>query len=260
MLTHRILAAEQGYDAFEGVFEYNDSYIKKEDPHIAFFCDILEPICAAYEKKHFGEMFRVLGDRVPAIRCHADKLKWAHDMEQLLALRGTGTIGAVIDHLRKSEHPRLTEAVEKKEKELERLGPNPTAEEPSSITRLRQLKQVSYQEVIALDRFIDEETPFATKHGVKGAEFENVLVVFGRGWNQYNFNQFLEWAVDADNIPENRRDAYERNRNLFYVTCSRPRRRLALLFTQKLTTAAMMALSNWFGTGAIQSLQISNQQ
>jgi DNA helicase-2/ATP-dependent DNA helicase PcrA len=250
------LAAEQGYDAFEDVFDYNESFIKKEDPHIAFLCDTLEPMCAAYEKKHFGEMFAVLGDRLPAIRRHADKLKWTHDMDKLLALRSAGTIGAVIDHLRQVERPRLTEAIEKKERELERVGPNPSADEPPSITRLRKLREVSYREVIALDRFIDEETPFATKHGVKGEEFENVLVVFGRGWNQYNFNQFLEWAGSPGNIPANRRDAFERNRNLFYVTCSRPIRRLSLLFTQKLTPAAMTTLSNWFGAGAIQSLQM----
>lgn len=256
MLTHRVLAVEQGYDAFEGVFDYNESYIKKEDPHIAFFCDTLEPMCAAYELKHFGEMFAVLADRLPAIRRHVDKLKWTQDMDKLLELRSTGTIGTVIDHLRKTEHPRLSEAIEKKEKELEHLGPNPAAEEPPSIARLRKLREISYQEVIALDGFIDEQTPFATKHGVKGLEFENVLVVVGRGWNQYNFNQFLEWAGDADNIAENRRDAFERNRNLFYVTCSRPRRRLALLFTQKLTPTAIATLSNWFGAAAIHSAQI----
>ena len=258
MLTHRVLAAEQGYDAFEDVFNYNESFIKKEDPHIAFLCDTLEPMCAAYERKHFGEMFAVLGDRLPAIRCHADKQQWSRDMDKLLALRTTGTIGAVIDHLRQGEHPRLTEAIQRKEKELERVGPTPTDDEPPTISRLRKLRKVSYREVIALDRFIDEATPFATKHGVKGAEFENVLVVVGRGWNQYNFNQFLEWAGDATSLPEDKRDAFERNRNLFYVTCSRPRRRLALLFTQKLTPTAMMTLSKWFGAGAIQALRISN--
>jgi hypothetical protein len=36
------------------------------------------------------------------------------------------------------------------------------------------LRAVSYTELIALDQFIDGHTPFATKHGVKGAEFENV--------------------------------------------------------------------------------------
>jgi DNA helicase-2/ATP-dependent DNA helicase PcrA len=258
MLTHRVLAAEQGYDAFEDVFDYNESFIKKEDPHIGFLCDTLEPMCSAYQNKHFGEMFAILGDRLPAIRCHADKLKWTHDMDKLLALRSSGTIGAVIDHLRQTQHPRLSDTIEKKERERERLGPSPGADEPPSISRLRKLREVSYRELIALDRFIDEETPFATKHGVKGAEFENVLVVFGRGWSQYNFNQFLEWAGSPNDIPANKRDAYERNRNLFYVTCSRPRRRLGLLFTQKITPAAVTTLSNWFGAGALRPLEISN--
>jgi hypothetical protein len=76
--------------------------------------------------------------------------------------------------------------------------------------------------------------------------------------NQYNFNQFLEWAGSPNHIPGSKREAFERNRNLFYVTRSRPRRRLALLFTQELTPPAMATLSNWFGAGAIQELRISN--
>jgi len=114
------------------------------------------------------------------------------------------------------------------------------------------LRNISYQEVIALDRFIDEQTPFATKHGVKGAEFENVLVVFGRGWNQYNFGQFLEWASNPNTVPSNKRDTYERNRNLFYVTVSRPKKRLAVLFTQELTNGALTMLKKWFGNGTIR--------
>src|SRR3546814_1202712 len=72
-----------------------------------------------------------------------------------------------------------------------------------------------------LDRFIDGHTPFATKHGVKGAEFENVLVVVGRGWNKYNFAQMLEW-IDAGPPPD-KLEFFENNRNLFYVACSRPK-------------------------------------
>jgi DNA helicase II / ATP-dependent DNA helicase PcrA len=118
------------------------------------------------------------------------------------------------------------------------------------------LREVSYREVVALTRYIDEQTPFSTKHGVKGAEFENVLVVFGRGWSHYDFNKFLEWAGAGDEIPANKREAFERNRNLFYVACSRPRRRLALLFTQRITSRAITTLGSWFGEDAIHSLQL----
>lgn len=37
-----------------------------------------------------------------------------------------------------------------------------------------------------------KQTSFATQHSVKGAEFENVLVVLGGGWNHYNWPLLLE--------------------------------------------------------------------
>jgi len=255
ILTHRVLALEQGYQNIADIFPYNDAYIQKQDPHIAFFADTLEPVCMAYQEKRFGNIFAVLGGRSPAIRTMADKVSWINSMNKLMEIRATGTIGAVLDYLRQTKHPHLLpDSVENREKEFEQYEQSPTAEEPTSITLLRKLRDVSYKEIISLVQFIDEKTPFSTKHGVKGAEFDNVLVVFGRGWNQYNFNQFLEWARTS--IPSDKMDTFERNRNLFYVTVSRPRKRLALLFTQKLTAEAIATLINWFGDTAIHSLEI----
>jgi DNA helicase-2/ATP-dependent DNA helicase PcrA len=191
LLTHRILAREQGYENLARVFRSNDAYIKKEDPLIAFFVDVLEPVCVAYQEKRFGEMFAVLGGKKPAILSPADKINWARDMDVLLELRSSDSIGAVIDHLRRTERPRLPEDVARLERELKQARRSPSTDESSSVIRLRELRSVSYREVIALTRFIDGYTPFSTKHGVKGVEFENVLVVFGRGWNRYNFNRFL---------------------------------------------------------------------
>ncbi|HVN96856.1 MAG TPA: UvrD-helicase domain-containing protein [Syntrophorhabdaceae bacterium] len=256
MLTHKVLAREQGYNNLADVFPYNDAFIKKEDTHIAFFMDTLEPVCIAYENKHFGEMFAALGTRTPAIRSHTDKTAWARDMDTLLTLRSTGTIGAVLDHLRQSKRPRLPEAAERKEQKLQQWLKDPNMEDASKLERLHALRAISYQEVVALSRYINSFTPFETKHGVKGAEFENVLVVVGRGWNQYNFNQFLEWANSPATVPSEKRDTFERNRNLFYVTCSRPTTRLAVLFTQQLSNPAMVTLAKWFGTNTIHSLQI----
>ena len=91
---------------------------------------------------------------------------------------------------------------------------------------------------------------------MKGAEFENVVVVVGRGWNRYNFNEMLEFATDEFKIPANKQASFERNRNLFYVTCSRPKRRLAVLFTQQLSAAAMQTVRNWFGDDTIEAVNL----
>jgi len=256
MLTHKVLAKEQGYNNLANVFPFNDMYIKKDDAHIAFFVDTLEPICSAFEKGQYGEMFAVLGGS-PAIHSHADKVEWTESMNALLALRATGSIGAVLDHLRRAKRPQLPDAVERKERELERMTADTPADEVTVVERLRSLREVSYREVCALDKFIDGHTPFATKHGVKGAEFENVIVVLGRGWNHYDFNQMLEWAAAPSTIPADKQETFERNRNLFYVVCSRPKTRLALLFTQRLSSAALRTLERWFGSGAIHAAPLS---
>lgn len=256
MLTHNVLAEEQGYRNLANVFSRNESYIKKEDAYIAFFSDILEPVCTAYESRHFGEMFAALDRRTVSIQKYSDKVKWAEDMDALMQLRQTGTIDQVLNHLNTTKRPRLSEKIEHSESKYTRLSNIPEAErseeEKSFLERLQKLKSVSYSEVIALVNYINDKTPFETKHGVKGAEFENVLVVFGRGWNHYNFCQMLEWVKNV--IPAGKQDTFERNRNLFYVACSRPKKRLALLFTQELTQDALETLSKWYGDEAIHSL------
>jgi DNA helicase-2/ATP-dependent DNA helicase PcrA len=127
---------------------------------------------------------------------------------------------------------------------------------PRSLAELDALWGVSYREIINLTDYLTGHSPFETKHGVKGAEFENVLVIIGRGWNQYDFNEMLELAHDSSHVPVKRQTAFERNRNLFYVACSRPKRRLALLFTQELSSRALQTLKTWFGADTIEALNL----
>lgn len=254
MLTHRVLAGKQGYSSIPAVFAHNESFTKKEHPHIAYFADTLEPACEAYIARRYGEMFLALGSHVPAIRGQADKEKWTVAMERLIELRDCGTVGDVMDHLRQARRPRLPDPVERRERELAHFDRDAGEEMPRGLSELESLRAVPYQEIIALCRYLSGHSPFETKHGVKGAEFENVLVVVGRGWNQYNFGEMLELAGDVTRIPTAKEAAFERNRNLFYVACSRPKKRLAILFTQELSTAAIQTASNWFGNEMIESI------
>ena len=199
-------------------------------------------------------MFYALGSNVPAISTQADKKKWSEAMDRLIELRDGGTVGDVVEHLLSARRPRVPDAVERREHELRKFDPDSDEEMPRPLKELSELRQVPYQEIVALSRYLSGHSPFETKHGVKGAEFENVLVVVGRGWNQYNFNEMLALAPDDAHIPANKQAAFERNRNLFYVTCSRPKKRLAVLFTQELSAAAIQTIINWFGNDALEPL------
>lgn len=162
-----------------------------------------------------------------------------------------GTIGEVLEFIKENRGSILPDKINDIEVKLDSM----TQEEIQGIatlSQINQLREVPYTQLISLALFVNNHTPFSTKHGVKGAEFENVLVVLGRGWNLYNWNQFLEWFPDK--YPINKQDSYIRNRNLFYVACSRPKRRLALLFTQKLSDEALTALNVIFGQENIHSI------
>ncbi len=250
MLTHRLLASQQGYKSLPATFRYNESFTKKEDAHIAFFVDQLEPACDAFIARRYGAMFVALGGNVPLLRSHADKITWHESMTQLAALRENGTVGQVTDFMLARRLPRLPDKLEKRELALRNFGKTTDADMPRFLAELEQLRSVPYSEIKSLRKYLDGHSPFETKHGVKGAQFENVLVVVGRGWNQYNFGEMLALA-GAKQIPVAKVTAFERNRNLFYVACSRPKRRLAILFTQQLTSEAIGTLEGWFGANSI---------
>jgi DNA helicase-2/ATP-dependent DNA helicase PcrA len=256
MLTHRVLASKQGYSSLPLVFRFNEAFTKKEHAHIAFFADNLEPACNAFVERQYGDMFTALGGNLPAIRRRADKAEWSAAMERLIYLRTNGTVGEVIAHLRETRRPRLPDSVEQRERELERFDRAGGEDMPPALSEIDALRAVPYQEIVALTRYLAGHSPFETKHGVKGAEFENVVVVVGRGWNLYNFNTMLELARDVGGIPPNKQDAFERNRNLFYVVCSRPKKRLAVLFTQQLSNRALETVRAWFGVEAVEALAI----
>ncbi|WBT37795.1 UvrD-helicase domain-containing protein [Hyphomicrobium sp. DMF-1] len=253
MLTHNVLAKTQGYSDLAKVFDRTELFIKKENEHIAFFADKLEPACEAFTRRSYGEMFAPLGDR-PLIRSQKDKAEWVEFMNKLLDLRAAGSVGDVIDFLRATSRIALPEGVIRAE-ELAKTWSGEPVEYANRVERTRNLREIPYKQVIALDDFIDGNTPFATKHSVKGDQFENVLVVLGRGWNKYNWAEYLEWA--GSGVPDGKKDSYERNRNLFYVSCSRPTTRLALFFTQQLGTKALHTLTSWFGANCVRAFAAS---
>jgi DNA helicase-2/ATP-dependent DNA helicase PcrA len=256
MLTHNILAAEQGYSNLADVFQYSDQYLEKRDDYIAFFAGELEPLCEAYQRRRYGKMFELWDKSTRQhLSSHSDKSRIAAAVKVLTEKRLEWSVGDLICHIRATNFPELPDAILKREDDADAVVAG--NEISAAVMLTRRLRAVAYREVIELLKFVDGHTPFATKHSVKGDQFENVLVVLGRGWNRYNFDQFLQW-IDVG-VPTDRLDSFERNRNLFYVCCSRATTRLALLFTQQLTDGALRTLRTWFGAANVNAFTPSPQ-
>ncbi len=252
-LTNNMIAEEQGFRNLASCFKYTDDYLKKANKYIEFFLEVVEPVASAFELKEYGELFSVGGGKYPLLSCQADKRAWAGNLGKLVGARTQGNVGDVIDLLVQTKLPRLPEKLEREASRLIAILQRPqedlSGEDSEFSRKLGTLRAVPYEEVINLGHYIDERTPFSTKHGVKGAQFDNVLVVCGRGWNHYNWNQLLEWMENEP--PENKLAAFERNRNLFYVCCSRAKHNLTLLFTQELSATALATLYRVFGDQSV---------
>lgn len=263
MLTHAALANELGYGTLPGVFRHNDAFAKKEDEVIAYLLDIVEPASDAFKSKRYGALFEILGGSKPLIRSHDDKVAWTLFFDDLEEQRSNATVGDVIDRFLAQKLFSVPSRIVKRQRALDdstRLAeagdtPIPTRR----TTEYGNLRSVQYSEITALTKYVDDKTIFSTKHNVKGAEFDNVIVVLGRGWTAYDFAKMLSHHSSRAVLSEGELAKYEKSRNLFYVAASRAKRNLALIFTQELDTNALASLTEWAGTDNVVAVGFTDE-
>ncbi|MBF0154220.1 MAG: ATP-dependent helicase [Magnetococcales bacterium] len=102
-------------------------------------------------------------------------------------------------------------------------------------------------------RYLDGDSPYSTQHGVKGAEFDRVLVVLddeeGKGFSQFSYEQLFGLkdpsGKKSRKSEEGEGSKIDRTRRLFYVCCSRARKDLAVvLFIQDVQGAREKLANN----------------
>ena len=236
MLTHRLLAKQQDY---QKLLEALGNHLRdQDDEHYLFFRDYIEPLFAALEQKDAKRLYDVLGIVRQPIETKRQKKKWKELLDKLDVARQ----GTIFDVLRVAFNSRLIPIPPKMEAAFEHYLEDENT--PFHETTLKYFYNLRYSEVLHAIEFFKDDSLYSTDHGVKGEEYDNVLFVMGRGWNLYKFEDIL-WK-DQNNL-SGKLDAYIRNRNLFYVCCSRPRKRLALLITVKIGAEFQKYLQEVFG-------------
>jgi DNA helicase-2/ATP-dependent DNA helicase PcrA len=87
------------------------------------------------------------------------------------------------------------------------------------------------------ENYVLRQSPFDTHQGVKGAEFDRVLVVLDDAEAKYNLFSYGKFFgitplsdTDKANIAEGKESILDRTTRLFYVCCSRAVRDLAVVF------------------------------
>lgn len=109
------------------------------------------------------------------------------------------------------------------------------------IRIFESIKDISFNQVSNVYDYIENNTLYSTKHGVKGTEFENVLVIIDdKAWKNFNDNE-----VFSRNTQNMKR--YNRSRNLLYVCCSRAKNKLVLYAVTPMSFESQETIRKWFG-------------
>jgi len=220
-LTHRLIARKAGYEGLWSAYNARSSFAKDDfqsgdDPIAKFLSDTVAAAVEQWRDGKTGATIGILKRSGTTLASADEKAKTKAALDTLAGLAETGTIGDVLRHIQASGLlvilDDLTNALAENYPEAE-----PGSSEERYQTFMKTLLALQFREISTYRAVSESHLPYSTKHGVKGDEFANVLVVLddaGANWNQYSFGNLL-----ADQ--EGNANRLTRTRNLFYVCCSR---------------------------------------
>lgn len=243
MITHRVLAAQQGYERLLEILQ--DGLRDKEDPFLMFFMETVEPVYEALQNSDMQLLFNTLKKRYPVTQ-KAEKVRWKELECELSRVRQR----RAVDVLKTVIESELIPVPPKVEGYYKLYCSTPELIYPSGVP-IKEFLELEYTQFLAAMDFLYPEAEFSTEHGVKGEEYDNVVFVISKGWNQYQFETYAPMITGLVPIPEGKEASFVRNRNLFYVCCSRPRKRLIFFVSIPLDDTFRSFLISLVGTDKI---------
>lgn len=241
MITHKMLAKQQGYENLLRILD--DDLKNDEDPFLDFFKSIVEPVFEALNRQDAKELFEILGiQRVPIMQKKQKKLwlQFRNAIENARKLTIGDMMSCVVDSKLIPIPPKLQEF---HSSYVNKQNVNYAKE------TIENLYNINYSEMLSAIDFLGSNAEYSTEHGVKGEEYDNIFFVIGRGWSNYKFDNWI--YKKPESLYGKDYDAYVRNRNLFYVCCSRARKNLVLFVTVPVKDEFEYYLRDVFGVGNI---------
>lgn len=266
-LTHRLIARRAGYETLWNVYNTLGSFSRErfqsgQDPVASFLCDPVDKLISAWGNGRRGYAIAKLvktwqretsagatesrRNLAANLAEKSQKQKVQNTLDTLIPLANSGaSIHDVLKILRDNALIPLLDDLEQGMNENQPPAEPGSPEEEHQVF-MASLLNVPYREISLYRAVLEDNLPYSTKHGVKGAEFDNVLVILddaGANWNQYSFSRLLTGSETND-------ARLRRTRNLFYVCCSRAKVNLAVvdLGVQK---GNRQAIEQLFGSGNV---------
>ncbi|MFW6035442.1 MAG: hypothetical protein ACOCRZ_04235 [Halothermotrichaceae bacterium] len=248
-LSHKEIAKRAGYENIFNVYKdyypyynFQEKLFEKECPISSFLLNRVEASIELYnENKIFDLMekidYKFLGSK--------DKIKLKKIMDVLVEFSKKDKLNVIWDYV--FDNNLFVE--DDKLKEFK----NKIEENEGRKEFFENIMNLNYQEIKNLYKHVEKDSIFSTKHNTKGDEFENVLIIVGeRTWNNYNFPEYLTGNIEALKNASTR--VYDRTNHLFYVSCSRAIKNIAILYLNKQLSAGLTRVQEWFGSDNVISV------
>jgi DNA helicase-2/ATP-dependent DNA helicase PcrA len=189
-------------------------------------------------------------------------------IESLTALLGTedATCGAVMLNVGRSGLFEIPESLRPihalLQSQAERKGELVLDGEglPDHQLALLRFLNAPFSEIAAYDQYVSDKSPFDTHQGVKGREFDRVMVLIDPGETRgfmFDYEKLFgtkpQTATDKRNMEEGRETSMDRTKRLLYVTCSRAQKSLAIIAYSSApdVVRTTMVRNGWFAEDEI---------
>ena len=277
-LEHHMAARRGGFDGFfEPLYKVNSFKTGLLDgtlSGIAFFAQQILPLVQAMRSEDRFAVARVVKDHSPImaperLKGSATSLgeirKAGRSVETVFSLWSDGADPVLLDVLRVIGQvglfgipdvfaPILSDT-DRRGEEAEPVPIDAEDDKNPEIDAWRKALAVPFSQLEAYAEYIFDRSPFGTHQGIKGLQFPRVMVILddheARGF-MFSYEKLLGaralTKTDEKNLLEGKDTSVDRTRRLFYVTCSRAQRSLAVVvYTREGDkVASHISSAGWF--------------
>lgn len=271
-IEHKMAASRLGFKSFfdymNNVNSYKQGLVKGDLSVISLFTHILIPLQDAYYSDNQFEIMRIIREHSIDFDRHKDSLtsgvieSLKQSVEELLSLL-SNEHSTCRDLLNIVYEKRLFQL----HKDLLRLLEDFPSEDDNEYDKYINLKKALDSEFIEIKRYytyVQGKASFDTHQGVKGLEFDRVMVIIDDKESKgttFSYNRLFgvedKTERDRKNEREGRETSVDRTRRLLYVTCSRAKESLAIVYyTPSIDDTYKAILSTeWFTEEEIEALR-----
>ena len=189
-------------------------------------------LSAAFDCKNYGIILNACGHLIDKAGSKGKTLKALKKLSAMCCESSAASAGEVLDTIAEENLlPKVTANVRAFKKD------NPYA--------YAVLSSIPFEEFGRFYQYVDKTSPYATQHGVKGLEYENVLLLLDSGgWSKYDFRYVIDSNI-KQTLSAGKLKSFVskecRSRKLLYVGCTRARNNLLVCAEKEMDTKSFRA-------------------